>query len=179
MPAMPPLTAVIRPSSTPYRLGSETSWRSISRQIGTTGPVTPWMMRPANSMPTLTADAATMLSTSMTASMPIRTRLRPTMSDSRGRKSENSAAQVKKTVWDSPMVASSVCSCLAIVTNAGLSMLAFSWKAMQAAMSAAVGAPRRTGAGPGLVVLIGWLPLVRPRRRGRGPGRAHRCARGR
>ena len=65
------------------------------------------------------------------------------MSLSRGRNSENSAASVKNRVCDRPMVASSVFSSRAMVTSAGLSMLAFSWNAMQAARSAAVRAPMR------------------------------------
>ena len=68
--------------------------------------------------------------------MPTRIFLRPMMSLRRGRKRENSAAAVKNQVWDRPMVAWSVLSSAPMVTRAGLSMDALSWKATQASSRA-------------------------------------------
>ena len=53
-----------------------------------------------------------------------------------GTVTENNAAVVKNMVCERPMVASSVCSSRAMLTSAGLSMLAFNWNATQAARTA-------------------------------------------
>ena len=66
------------------------------------------------------------------------------MSPSRGRNSENSAAAVKNAVWVRPMSAESALRSSSMVVSAGLSMLALSWKATQAASSAAISAPTLT-----------------------------------
>ncbi len=126
---MPPLTAVMTPRRVPYFFGSCTSWRSMIRQSGTVGPETPWMTRPAKSMGTLSARAATTHPTTMSASIPASTLRRPTRSPRRGRKREKSAAEVKKAVWVRPTSAEVAPRESSMFFRAGLSMLALSWKA--------------------------------------------------
>ena len=141
---MPPLTAVITPSRVPYRFGSFTSTRSMIRHSGTTGPHTPWMTRPANSIGTLVASAATTQPTTISASIPASTLRRPITSPSRGRNSENSAAEVKNAVWVRPISAEVAPRLSSMLFSAGLSMLALSWKAKQATSSAVTRTPTRT-----------------------------------
>ena len=72
--------------------------------------------------------------------MPDRTFLRPLRSARRGRNSENSAAAVKNTVCVSPMASAVVLSSFCIVTSAGESIEALSWKAKMATSRAAMSA---------------------------------------
>jgi len=125
-PATPPFTAVISPISVPYRRGSVTVARSISRQIGTTGPEQPWMI--------LAMSSTTMLGASAPSTEPITTNTisadstsrRPRMSLSRGRNTPKMAPEVKNAVCDSPTATSSVLSSFAMVGSTALIMLALS-----------------------------------------------------
>lgn len=60
------------------------------------------------------------------------------MSARRGRNSENSAAAVKNTVWESAMLVDDVASSRSMVVSAGDSMEAFSWKAKMATSKATI-----------------------------------------
>ena len=121
----------------------------------------PWMMRPANSQPMFGAIAATTEPTAVISIMITRMRLRPTTSESRGRNREKSAAVVKNQVCDRPIAAWLVFSSSPMVTSAGLSMEALSWKATQAVSRAAV----RAAVPPRVMVPLSITVLMRPRPR--------------
>ena len=141
---MPPLTAVTTPSSVPYRFGSGTACLRMMRHSGTVGPATPWTMRPANSSATepSTPDSAEITQpTAVRTIIQVSSRRRPIMSPRRGRKRAKSAAAVKKAVCDVAMTVPVVLSSFSMVTSAGLSMEALSWKAKQATRRAVMTAP--------------------------------------